>query len=292
MARPEKVAVVEEIKERLESAEAVFITEYRGLTVGQQQALRRSLREADAEYKVFKMTLARRAAEEAGFSDLLGWLEGPTAIAFTSGDPVPTAKSLKEFADGNDRLVLKGGMLSGATLDADAVRRLADIEPREVLLAKLAGAMSAPMSKLVGLFNAILRQPATAMQQLLEKKQADPSLGATAPTGAATSKEESDAPASDEKVAAEAAAAGSAAEGSPEDSETEEAAAEKPDAAEAGEEPAEEAAAESGDGEDGVPAAESVTEESAETDADAEPAAEAGPDAHEDAASSAEESDK
>ena len=178
MARPEKVAVVDEIKDRLTAAEAVFITEYRGLSVAQQQELRRSLRQAEAEYKVFKMTLARRAAEEAGFADLLEWLEGPTAIAFTSADPVPTAKSLKEFADANDQLVLKGGLLSGATLDADAVRRLAELEPREVLLAKLAGAMSAPMSKLAGLMTAMLRQPLTAMQQLLEKKESDPAAAA------------------------------------------------------------------------------------------------------------------
>ncbi len=171
MARPEKVAVVEEIKEKLESAEAVFLTEYRGLTVGQQQELRRSLKKAEAEYKVFKMSLARRAAEELGLSDLLVWLDGPTAIAFSSGDPVPAAKSLKEFASSNDRLVIKGGLFAGATLDADAIRKLADIEPREVLLAKLAGAMSAPMSKLAGLMTAVLRQPATAMQQLLEKKE-------------------------------------------------------------------------------------------------------------------------
>jgi len=175
MARPEKVAVVEEIKEKLESAEAVFITEYRGLTVGQQQELRRSLTKADAEYKVFKMSLARLAAEEAGLRDLLVWLDGPTAIAFSSGDPVPTAKSLKEFSDSNEHLVIKGGLLAGATLDAAAVRHLADIEPREVLLAKLAGAMSAPMSKLAGLMQAMLRQPLTVMQQLLEKKEQEPS---------------------------------------------------------------------------------------------------------------------
>lgn len=171
MARPEKVAVVEEIKEKFEAARAVFVTEYRGLTVGQQQELRRSLRKADADYKVLKMTLARRAATEAGYDELLEWLEGPTAIAFAGGDPVPTAKSLKDFAALHDSLVVKGGMLAGATLDADAIRRLADIEPRPVLLAKLAGAMSAPMSKLAGLMNAIMRQPVTAMQQLLEKKQ-------------------------------------------------------------------------------------------------------------------------
>lgn len=193
MARPEKVAAVDEIKDKLETAEAVFVTEYRGLTVGQQQELRRSLSKADAEYKVFKMSLARLAAEAAGFTDLLVWLEGPTAIAFTSGDPVPTAKSLKEFSDSNEHLVLKGGLLAGATLDADAVRKLADIEPRDVLLAKLAGAMGAPMSKLAGLMTAILRQPATAMQQLLEKKEQE-SPADTAPPPAEEAATESQEP--------------------------------------------------------------------------------------------------
>ncbi len=157
MARPEKVAVVDEIKEKLESSQGVFLTEYRGLTVGQQQELRRSLRKADAEYKVMKMSLARLAAEAAGLTDILPWLEGPTAIAFTEADPVPAAKSLKQFADTNEFLVLKGGLLAGDTLDADAVRRLAEIEPRDVLLARLAGAMAGPMSKLAGLMSAVAR---------------------------------------------------------------------------------------------------------------------------------------
>ncbi|MGI9648389.1 MAG: 50S ribosomal protein L10 [Acidimicrobiia bacterium] len=252
MARPEKVAVVEEIKEKLESAEAVFVTEYRGLTVGQQQELRRSLNRADAEYKVFKMSLARLAAEEAGFSDLLVWLEGPTAIAFTSSDPVPAAKSLKEFSDSNDSLVLKGGLLAGATLDADAVRQLAEIEPRDVLLAKLAGAMSAPMAKLAGLMSAILRQPATAMQQLLEKKEPEPTPAVEDAAPEADAVEET----SDE----------SSAEGDAEPAAEEEPAEEA--AAEVEEEPAEEAAAEEEE-----PAEEPVAEAPAEEAA--EPAAQA-----------------
>ncbi|NNF87549.1 MAG: 50S ribosomal protein L10, partial [Acidimicrobiia bacterium] len=209
MARPEKVAVVEEIKEKLESAEAVFVTEYRGLTVGQQQELRRSLKKAEAEYKVFKMSLARRAAEESGLQDLLVWLDGPTAIAFSEGDPVPTAKSLKDFADSNENLVVKGGLLAGAILDAEAVRKLADIEPRDVLLAKLAGAMSAPMSKLAGLMNAILRQPATAMQQLLEKKEQESPVPGPEATAEEPAAEE---PAAEEPAAEEPAAEEPAAE--------------------------------------------------------------------------------
>lgn len=252
MARPEKVAVVEEIKEKLESAEAVFVTEYRGLTVGQQQELRRSLTKADAEYKVFKMSLARRAAEEAGFSDLLVWLDGPTALAFTSGDPVPAAKSLKEYSDSNDSLVLKGGMLAGATLDADAILQLAAIEPRDVLLAKLAGAMSAPMTKLAGLMLAILRQPATAMQQLLEKKESEPQPAAADEAPAAEPDAET----------AEEAAAEKPADDTDEAAADESVAAEDADA-EAGEEASEEAAGEE-------PTADAVEEAAEEEVADAE----------------------
>lgn len=180
MARPEKVAVVDEITEKLESSQGVFVTEYRGLTVGQQQTLRRALRAADADYKIMKMTLARRAAEQAGFPDLLEWLQGPTAIAFATGDPGRAAKSLKEFSDQHELLVLKGGLLAGETLSPDDVKRLASLEPREVLLAQLAGVLAGPMSKLAGLMKAVLRQPASAMQQLLEKKEADPSAARAA----------------------------------------------------------------------------------------------------------------
>ena len=247
MARPEKVAVVEEIKEKLESAEAVFITEYRGLTVGQQQELRRSLVKADAEYKVFKMSLARLAAEEAGLNDLLVWLEGPTAIAFSSGDPVPTAKSLKEFSDSNDRLVIKGGLLAGATLEAADIRRLADIEPREVLLAKLAGAMSAPMSKLAGLMTAILSQPLNAMQQLLEKKEQEaPAASAEPPAEEepaeeAAAEETAEEPAADAEEASEEPAAEEPAAETEEPAAEAEAAADEPAAGAETDEPAAEA---------------------------------------------------
>jgi large subunit ribosomal protein L10 len=172
MVRPEKVAVVDEIKERLESADAIFITEYRGLSVAQMQKLRRALRGSEADYKIYKMSLTRLAAEAAGLDGITDWLEGPTAIAFTSGDPVPTAKELQEFADGNENLVLKGGVLSGQLLDVDAIKALAKLEPREVLLAKLAGAISAPMTTLAGLMQAVIRQVATVVQQLAEKGDA------------------------------------------------------------------------------------------------------------------------
>ncbi len=165
MARPEKVAVVDEIKDRLENSGAVFVTEYRGLSVSQQQALRRSLRATGAEYKVMKMSLARLAAEDAGKTDLLEWLQGPTALAFTDSDPVLAAKELKTFAAGNEFLVIKGGLLDGETLDQESFFKLADLEPREVLLAMFAVVLKAPLTKLAGLMSAVLRQPASAMQQ-------------------------------------------------------------------------------------------------------------------------------
>jgi large subunit ribosomal protein L10 len=173
MARPEKVAVVDEIKDRLENSGAVFVTEYRGLSVPQQQALRRSLRATGADYKVMKMSLARLAAEGAGKTDLLEWLQGPTALAFTDSDPVLAAKELKTFAAGNEFLVIKGGLLDGETLDQESFLKLADLEPREVLLAMFAGVLKAPLTKLAGLMSAVLRRPASAMQQLLDKKAAE-----------------------------------------------------------------------------------------------------------------------
>ncbi|MDH3606788.1 MAG: 50S ribosomal protein L10 [Acidimicrobiia bacterium] len=269
MARPEKVAVVDDIKQKLESSRGVFVTEYRGMTVGQQQQLRRQLRAANAEYRIMKMSLARRAAEAAGFPDLLEWLEGPTAIAFTEGDPVPAAKSLKDFSDDNEFLVLKGGLLAGETLMPDDVKRLASIEPREVLLAKLAGAMAAPMAKLAGLMTAILRQPASAMQQLLEKKEAEPSA---APEPAEAVAEPVEAAAEPEEAADEDTAEEPAAE----DAGSEDAAAEavaSPEAAEepAGEEPGEEPAAEEPAAEaDDVPADAETAEEAAEADVEPE----------------------
>ncbi len=171
MPRPEKVQAVADIKERLEGAEAVFLTEYRGLTVKAVQALRRSLRASGAEYKVVKMTLAQLAAGEAGVEGLNEYLLGPTAIAFANSDPVATAKALKDFSKSNEVFVLKAGVLSGNILTPEEVSRLADIEPRPVLLAKIAGAAKAPLSAAAGLFASFNRSAATMFNQLLEKKE-------------------------------------------------------------------------------------------------------------------------
>jgi large subunit ribosomal protein L10 len=198
--RPEKVAIVAEVRERIEQSSSVLVTEYRGLSVKAMAELRRSLRPAGGSYKVYKNTLVRRAADEAGI-DLAQHLVGPTALAFTGtlpdgspGDVVSVAKVLKDFARTNPALVLKGGLLDGATLDADAVRRLADIEPRDVLLAKLAGLIAAPMQQFAGLLQALPRNFAYGLQALIDQGGASGTPVADTPVAEAAT---DDAPAED-----------------------------------------------------------------------------------------------
>ena len=177
MPRPEKVQAVAEIKERMEGAQAVFLAEYAGLSVTEQQDLRRSLREHGAEFKVVKMTLARRAADDLDIDTLDELLLGPTGLAFADGDPVSAAKALKDFAKEHAVFQVKGGLLGQEFLTPEKISELADIEPREVLLAKLAGAMKAPMANMAGLLAALPRNTASALQQLLEKKEAGEFVG-------------------------------------------------------------------------------------------------------------------
>lgn len=250
MARPEKVAVVDEIKDRLKNSGAVFVTEYRGLSVPQQQALRRSLRATGAEYKVMKMSLARLAAEDAGKTDLLEWLQGPTALAFTDSDPVLAAKELKAFAAGNEFLVIKGGLLDGETLDQESFFKLADLEPREVLLAMFAGVLKAPLTKLAGLMSAVLRQPASVMQQLLDKKAAESPVAEEPAPPEEGSAEKSAEDAAAEEPATEKSAEEPAAGESDEDAAAEEPAAEESAGEPAAEEPAAEKSAEESAAED------------------------------------------
>lgn len=171
MPRPEKVQAVTDIRERLEDARAVFLTEYRGLSVGAVQELRNSLREAGAEYKVVKMTLAKLAAGDAGIEGIDEYLEGPTALAFANTDPVATAKALKEFSQSHDVFVLKAGYLSGNILSPEEISNLAEIEPREVLLAKIAGAAKAPLYNFAGMLASFNRDAASMFTQLLDKKE-------------------------------------------------------------------------------------------------------------------------
>jgi large subunit ribosomal protein L10 len=172
MQRPEKIKAVAEIKGAIGDAQAVFITEYRGLNVKQMSDLRRQLRKTGADYRVVKMTLARRAADELGVEGLSDLLTGPTGITFAHRDPVLTAKALRDFARENDRLVLTGGLLGRSLLGGEGIGRLAEVEPREVLLAKMAGAVKAPITKAAVLFGALAREAASVFNQLLERKQA------------------------------------------------------------------------------------------------------------------------
>lgn len=171
MARPEKVAVVEEIRQRFESADAALLTEYRGLGVGDIAEVRNALREVGSEYKVLKNTLARIAARESGMDELVGMLEGPTAIAFIHGDAAAAAKALDLAAKKFPVLVIKGGMLKGGKIiDADQAKVLASLEPREVQLAKIAMMMNQPVQLTVNVFAALLRDLGSMLAQVVEKK--------------------------------------------------------------------------------------------------------------------------
>jgi large subunit ribosomal protein L10 len=172
MARPEKVAVVEEVRDKLRDADAAVLTEYRGLTVSELAQLRGTLRPSSTEYKVFKNSLARRAAEAAGLTDLLPLLEGPVAIAFVHGDAVVAAKVLRDFGKTNPALVIKGGLLGPRVLNGADVESLAEIQPREVLLARLAGGFQAPLTKAAGLFQAFTRNMAYGLQAYVDQRAA------------------------------------------------------------------------------------------------------------------------
>ena len=173
MARPEKVAAVEEIREKLADSDAAVLTEYRGLKVGQLAELRTALRPAGTEFKIFKNTLARRAAEEAGLLELVPMLQGPTAIAFIKGDAVIAAKALRDFGRANAALVVKGGLLGTKVLVPADVEALAEVAPREVLLARLAGGFQAPLVKAAGLFQAFTRNMAYGIKALIDQRIED-----------------------------------------------------------------------------------------------------------------------
>jgi large subunit ribosomal protein L10 len=210
--RPEKVAVVEEVRQRFSDADAALLTEYRGIDVAGMATLRRALREAGGDYKVYKNTLVRFAVREAALpiEDLLS---GPTAIAFVTrgsdgkpGDAVTVAKALRDFARTNPNLVVKGGILGDKVLSADDTRALAEIEPREVLLARLAGGIAAPLQQLAGLLQALPRNFAYGLKALIDQGGA-PGAPAPAVESATADEPAADAePAPAAEPAAEAAA--------------------------------------------------------------------------------------
>ncbi len=175
MPSADKTEDVARLTEQFESANGAVLTEYRGLSVSQLQELRRSLR-GSASYRVVKNTLAKRAVVNAGIEGFSELLTGPSAVAFVTGDAVDVAKGLKAFGKENPALVIKGAFLDGAPVSPDELKRMADLESRDVLLAKLAGAMKGSMSQAAALFNAPLSGAARAMDALVTKAQEDPSI--------------------------------------------------------------------------------------------------------------------
>ena len=180
MARSDKVAAVAELANKFSSSAGVVLTEYRGLSVKALKELRRSLSE-DASYSVSKNTLTTIAAREAGIDAIEEHLAGPTAIAFIDGDPVVVAKGLRDFARTNPQLVIKGGVLDGKFMTSDEVRKLADLESREVLLGKVAGALQGVLQQAVSLVSAPLSQAARLFAALEQAATENPSLLASAP---------------------------------------------------------------------------------------------------------------
>jgi large subunit ribosomal protein L10 len=169
--RPEKVAVVREVGERLDRSRAAILTEYRGLKVNELQALRRALGAVGGEYGVYKNTLVRRAAEQRGLAALSALLEGPTAIAFVRDDAAAVAKVLRDFARTHPSLVVKGGLLGGNLLDARAAAALADLPSREVLLAQVAATLAAPLQSLLRALTALPQGLAYGLAALLEERR-------------------------------------------------------------------------------------------------------------------------
>ncbi|MBV8980819.1 MAG: 50S ribosomal protein L10 [Acidimicrobiia bacterium] len=187
--RPEKVAVVDEVRERLSSSGGAILTEYRGLNVSELATLRRSLREVVGRYKIYKNTLVRFAVRELGLQDLEEMLLGPTAIAFVDGDAAAVAKSLRDFARGNPNLIIKGGVLGETILSAKDASALAELPSREQLLAQLAGAMAAPLQNMAGLLKALPQNFAYALRAVAEQQGGlvdvdSPPAEAEAPTDA------------------------------------------------------------------------------------------------------------
>ncbi|MDA8317446.1 MAG: 50S ribosomal protein L10 [Actinomycetota bacterium] len=205
--RPEKVAVVDEVRTRLDEAHAAVVTEYRGLTVGDLAELRKSLTAAGGEYKVFKNTLVRRAVDGGPHALLGELLVGPTAIAFVQGDVGAVAKALRDFSRANNHLVVKGGVLDGMLLSPAQLGALADLPPREVLLARVAGALQAPLAQLASLLQALPRNLAYGLKALADERGgAAPEPEAAAEAGAPEPVAAAEAGAPEPEAAAEAGA--------------------------------------------------------------------------------------
>ncbi len=177
--RPEKAAVVAEVRERLGTAQAALLTEYRGLTVKDMSALRQSLAGTGATIGIYKNTLVRFAARDLGIADLEPLLTGPTAITFVDGDAAAAAKALRDFSRTNPLLVVKGGVLGNKVVDAGAAKALADLPSREVLLSQIAGLLQAPLQQMANLLEAVPRSFAYGLMALIDKQGGAPEPGAT-----------------------------------------------------------------------------------------------------------------
>jgi large subunit ribosomal protein L10 len=171
MPRPEKVHSVQEIAGRFRDAEAALLTEYRGLHVSDIAEVRTALRDADADYKVLKNTLARIAVREVGLDELVGMLEGPTAIAFCNGDAVAAAKALDEAAKKFPVLIIKGGVLQGKVIGGEQAQRLAKLESREIQLGKIVMLVNTPLQQMVNVLAAPLRDLGSMLAQVIAKKE-------------------------------------------------------------------------------------------------------------------------
>ena len=180
--RPDKVAMVAEVRSRLDQAAAVILTEYRGLDVAAMAALRQALRAAGGDYKVYKNSMIRRAVADLQISDLDDLLIGPTALAFVRDDAAAVAKALRDFSRVNGALVIKGGVLGDIFVDEAQIRALADLPSREELLTRLAGGLQAPMQRFAGLLQGTIAKFAYALNALIEARGPEPDDAGEAPT--------------------------------------------------------------------------------------------------------------
>ncbi len=171
LTKKAKEKMLNEVTEELKKAELVVVTDYRGLNVKAISALRAKLREQGCSYKVTKNTMNRLACRQAGVEELENLFEGPTAIAYSSEDPVAAAKVFNEFVKENEALVVKGGLLSGQLLDPLGIKALGEIPPREVLLAQVVGGFQAPISGLVGALHGTLRKLVYTVDAVRQQKE-------------------------------------------------------------------------------------------------------------------------
>jgi large subunit ribosomal protein L10 len=188
--RAEKVAVVDEVRERLAASDGAVLTEYRGLTVAELAELRRELTAAGGDYKIYKNTLVRLAVADGPQAPISDLLTGPTAIAFVQGDVSAVAKALRDFAKGNPNLIVKGGIVGTGVLSATDMGILADLPSRDALLAQFAGALSAPLQQLAGLVQALPRNLAYGLSALIDLRRSEG--GAEAESGSEAESEEAE----------------------------------------------------------------------------------------------------